>query len=100
MNLDLAETLLRWAGGILAYTALAVVFYGIWRGARRPSGRTTGKAAGWLRSPLFYFLTSAAFLVISIYFWKPFPLDLLPGGRLALLVAGSVIYFPGMLFLL
>jgi protein-S-isoprenylcysteine O-methyltransferase Ste14 len=100
MSLELAETLLRWGGGLMAYIALAVVFYGIWRGTRRPSGRTSGRAAGWLRSALFYILATACFLGISIYFWKPLPLDLPAGGRLACLVAGAIIYFPGIAFLL
>ena len=100
MNLELAETLLRRLGGLLAYAALAVVFYGIWRGTRRPAGRTSGRAAGWLRSAVFYFLATAGFLGFSIGFWKPLPLDLQPGARLALLIAGSLIYFPGIAFLL
>ncbi len=100
MNPDELEPIVRWAGGVLAYTALAIVFYGIWRGARRPSGRTSGRAAGWLRSALFYFLATAGFLVISTYFWRPLPLDVPPGGRLICLAAGALIYFPGLAFLL
>ncbi len=100
MNLDRIETLLHWAGGLLAYAALAIVFYGIWRGTRRPSGRTSGRAAGWLRSALFYLLATASFLGLSIFFWKPLPLDLAKGTRLALLVIGSLVYFPGIAFLL
>jgi protein-S-isoprenylcysteine O-methyltransferase Ste14 len=100
MDLELAETILRRAGGLFAYATLAIVFYGIWRGTRRPSGRTSGRAAGWLGSALFYLLTTASFLAISIYFWRRLPLDLTPGGRLACLLAGSVFYFPGMAFLL
>lgn len=100
MNLALAETILRRAGGLLAFAALAVVFYGIWGGTRRPSGRTSGRAAGWLRSALFYLLATAGFVAISIYFWKPLSLDLPPGGRLAGFAAGVLIYFPGMALLL
>jgi len=100
MNLDRIETLLHWAGGLLAYAALAVIFYGIWRGTRRPSGRTSGRAAGWLRSALFYFLATTAFLAFSIIFWKPLPLDLPAWARLVLLVLGSLLYFPGVAFLL
>jgi hypothetical protein len=100
MNLELIERILRWSGGLLAYATLAVVFYGIWRGTRRPSGRTSGRAAGWLRSALFYFLATAGFLGLSIGFWKRLPLDLLPGGRLAFLVAGAILTFSGLAFLL
>jgi protein-S-isoprenylcysteine O-methyltransferase Ste14 len=100
MNLNLIETLLRLSGGLLAYATLAIGFYGIWRGTRRPAGRTSGRAAGWLRSALFYCLATAGFLGFSILFWKPLPLDLPSGARLALLIAGSLIYFPGIVFLL
>ena len=100
MSLELAEVILRRAGGLLAYAALAVVSYGIWRGTRRPSGRTSGRAAGWLRSALFYFLATTCFMVTSIYFWKPLTLDLSAGGRLACLAGGALIYFPGMALLL
>ena len=100
MNLELAEIILRGAGGLFAFTTLAVVFYGIWRGTHRPSGRTSGRAAGWLRSALFYFLATAGFVGISIGFWKPLPLDLLPGVQMILLIAGSLFYFPGLALVL
>jgi protein-S-isoprenylcysteine O-methyltransferase Ste14 len=94
------EKILRFAGGVLAYTALAIVFYGIWRGTRRPSGRTSGRAAGWLRSAAFYLLATAAFLGFSIFFWKPIPIELPGAVRLTLLIIGSLLYFPGIAFLL
>jgi protein-S-isoprenylcysteine O-methyltransferase Ste14 len=100
MNLELAETLLHWAGGLLAWAALGIVFYGIWRGTRRPSGRTSGRAAGWLRSALFYLLATACFLALSIFFWKPLPVSLSPLERLACLAGGALVYFPGIAFLL
>jgi protein-S-isoprenylcysteine O-methyltransferase Ste14 len=100
MDLKLAEIIVRWAGGGLAYTTLAVVFYGIWRGTRRPAGRTSGRAAGWLRSSLFYVLATAGFLFFSAIFWKPLPLDLPQWFQVALLIVGSLLYFPGIAFLL
>jgi hypothetical protein len=62
MSLELVETFLRWVGGLLADTVLGIVLLGIWRGTRRPSGRTSGRAAGWLRSALFYLLATICFL--------------------------------------
>jgi len=100
MNLELAEILLRWAGGLMAYTALVIVLFGIWRGTRRPSGRTSGRAAGWLRSALFYLLATTCFLAISIYFWKPLPVSLSLVDRLVCLAIGALVYFPGIAFLL
>jgi protein-S-isoprenylcysteine O-methyltransferase Ste14 len=100
MNLRLSETILRALGGLLAYAGLAVVFYGIWRGARRPAGRTSGRAAGWLRSVLFYGLAGLSFLGLSIAFWRPLPVPLLEGIHLILLITGSALYFPGMALVL
>jgi len=100
MNLEFAEILLRLAGGLMAYTVLGIVLFGIWRGTRRPSGRTSGRAAGWLRSALFYLLATTCFLAISIWFWKPLPVSLSLVERLACLVIGALVYFPGMTFLL
>jgi protein-S-isoprenylcysteine O-methyltransferase Ste14 len=94
------EILLRWLGGLLAYAALAIMLYGIWRGTRRLPGRTSGQAAGWLRSSSFYFLATTIFLILSVIFWKPFPADLSPVARLACLVTGALLYFPGMALLL
>jgi protein-S-isoprenylcysteine O-methyltransferase Ste14 len=94
------ETILRQAGGILAFLSLAVVLYGIWQGARRPTGRTSGRMASWLHSPFFYFLATAAFLGISIAFWKPIPLFLKPDVHLAVIISGSIIFFPGIILLL
>jgi protein-S-isoprenylcysteine O-methyltransferase Ste14 len=100
MSLEFAESLLRLAGGLSAYTVLGIVLFGIWRGTRRPSGRTSGRAAGWLRSALFYLLATTCFLAISIYFWKPLPVNLSVVERLIYLVIGAILYFTGMAFVL
>jgi protein-S-isoprenylcysteine O-methyltransferase Ste14 len=94
------EILIRWSGGLLAYAALAIILYGIWRGTRRLPGRTSGRAAGWLRSALFYFLATFFFLILSIIFWKPLPIDLSPAACWVSLIFGTLLYFPGMAFLL
>lgn len=100
MNLEMIETMLRWFGGLMAWGALGVVLYGIWCGTRRPAGRTSGRAAGWLRSAAFYLLATALFIAFSVIFWKPLPLTLSPSIRSLALVVGALIYFPGLAFLL
>lgn len=100
MTLEMIETWLRWLAGLLAWTTLGVALYGIWRGTRRPVGRTVGRTAGWLRSVAFYLLTTALFLAVSIIFWKPLPLAPSPGIRALVLAAGTLIYFPGMTFIM
>jgi protein-S-isoprenylcysteine O-methyltransferase Ste14 len=100
MNLGIIETLLCWFGGLMAWVTLGVVLYGIWRGTHRTAGRTSGRAAGWLRSAAFYLLATTLFLAFSAIFWKPLPLTLSSSIRSLALVAGALIYFPGLAFLL
>ncbi|GER79189.1 MAG: hypothetical protein DPW21_00335 [Anaerolineae bacterium] len=100
MTLAMIETLLRWFGGMIAYTTLGIILYGIWRGTRHPTGRTAGRAAGWLRSPAFYALMTLLFLAVSVIFWKPLLPTLPPDIRALFLVAGALLYFPGMAFVL
>ena len=100
MTLEMIETLLRWSSGLIAWATLGVVLYGIWRGTRRPAGRTTGRAAGWLRSPLFYLFTTALFVGSSVALWRPLPLVFSMQARAWMLALGSLAYFPGMAFVL
>ena len=95
MSLETAETILRWAGGALAFTTLGVIFYGIWRGIQQRAGRQVGIAPGMLRSPLFYIAASAIYFAVCILLWQPLPLELSPPARLAALVCGSGLFFPG-----
>lgn len=100
MTLEMIETWLGLAGGLMAWTTLGVVLYGIWRGTRRPAGRLSGQAAGWLRSSLFYLLATTLFLAFSLVFWKPLPLTLSTAFRELALAAGALTYFPGLSFVL
>jgi protein-S-isoprenylcysteine O-methyltransferase Ste14 len=100
MNLEMTETWLRWLAGLLAWTTLGVVLYGIRRGTRRPAGRSSGQASGWLRSSLFYLLTTALFLAFSIVFWKLLPFTFSPAVRALFLASGALMYFPGLAFVL
>lgn len=100
MTLAMIEILLRWFSGLIACITLGSVLYGIWRGTHRPAGRTSGRAAGWLRSAAFYLLTTMLFLVLSVIFWKPLPLTLSPSTHSLALVIGALIYFPGMALVL
>jgi protein-S-isoprenylcysteine O-methyltransferase Ste14 len=88
-------SVIHWFGGLAAWGALALLMFGIWQGTRRTPGHTSGRAAGWLRSPLFYALALIAFLAISIAGWQPLPLDLPPSYDWLALLLGSLFYFPG-----
>jgi len=94
-----AETIIQLLGGLLAYATLGIVLYGVWRGTRRQAGRTTGLNASWLRSPWFYLASCALFFGIAYLGWKPLPWKISPSVQLWMLVVGSLVYFPGMGFL-
>jgi protein-S-isoprenylcysteine O-methyltransferase Ste14 len=100
VNLEFFEIILRWSGGLLAYTTLGVIFYGVWRGTQRPAGRTIGRMGAWLRSPWFYLASSALFFGLCVLIWLPLPLNRLPQTRVWMLGFGSMLYFPAMLLTL
>jgi protein-S-isoprenylcysteine O-methyltransferase Ste14 len=100
MNLEAVEPIIRWMGGLLAYTTLGVIFYGVWRGTQRQSGRMVGLAGGWLRSAWFYLASSVLFFSICYFGWKPLPLTVPPSIRAWMLALGSLSYFPGLSFAL
>ena len=100
MNLELLIGAIRWLGGLLACSTLGVVIYGIWRGTQRQPGRTTGRTGAWLRSPLFYLITSTLFFGLCFLGWKPLPLQVSPTSHAWVLAVGSLLYFSGMLLVL
>jgi len=100
MFLGIIGTVLCWIGGLLAFTTLGGILFGIWRGIHRQAGRTSGPAASWLRSAAFYLIATALFIAVSVLLWKPLPIPLSPRMRGLALVAGALIYFPGLAFVL
>ena len=96
MKIESIESIIQWLGGLLAYIALAVMLYGVWRGTRRQAGRITGQMGGYLRSPWFYLVTSALFFGICYLGWVSLPLTNSLQNRAWMLVFGSLLYFPGM----
>jgi protein-S-isoprenylcysteine O-methyltransferase Ste14 len=93
-------TILKWLGGLLAYTVLGIILYGIWRGTHRPAGLTTGLNGSWLRSPWFYIISSALFFGISYIGWIPLPWTVSSSTRVWMLIFGALLYFPGILLVL
>lgn len=98
--LKVLETIIQWMGGLLAYSTLGIIFFGIWRGTQRQAGLTTGFTGTWLRSPWFYLASSALFFGFCYFAWIPLLLTVLPTIRAGMLVAGVLLYFPGMGFTL
>jgi protein-S-isoprenylcysteine O-methyltransferase Ste14 len=100
VNLEIVDIIVRWMGGLLAYTTLGVVLYGIWRGTQRQAGRTTGRTGSWLRSPWFYLVSSALFFGLCYFGWIPLLLTFSPPARAWMLALGSLLCFPGISFVL
>ncbi|HJW90322.1 MAG TPA: isoprenylcysteine carboxylmethyltransferase family protein [Anaerolineales bacterium] len=100
MSLAIVEDLIRWIGGLFALLTLAVIFIGIWQGARRTIGTTTGRSPGLLHSPLFYLAASSVFFGGCLLLWRPLPITVSAPARAAVLILGTLLYFPGMAFTL
>lgn len=100
MDIQTFESVIQWLAGLLAYAALGVVLFGVWRGTRQQAGRAVGLSANWLRSWWFYLASSVFFLGVAYLGWKSLPLTISSSTRVAMLILGSLLYFPGMLFLL
>ncbi len=94
------ESIIQWLGGMLAFTVLGLVLYGVWRGTQRQAGRTTGLNGSWVRSPWFYLASVMLFFSIAYFGWIPLPWTVSSSTRLWMLVIGSLLYFPGMSFAL
>jgi hypothetical protein len=94
----LIEIVIRWLGGLLAYSTLVVLLYGIWRGTQRKAGRVTGLNGSWLSSQWFYLASALLLFGICYFGWSPLPWSAPTKYRVWMLVLGSLFYFPGMLF--
>jgi protein-S-isoprenylcysteine O-methyltransferase Ste14 len=92
------ETTIQWTGGALAYAALGLVLYGVWRGTQRKAGRTTGRTGHFLRTWWFYFVSVILFFSMGYFGWVPLKWTVTPEVRFWMLSIGSLLYFPGMVF--
>jgi protein-S-isoprenylcysteine O-methyltransferase Ste14 len=92
----IANGALHWLAAVLAYTILAITFYGVWRGTRRRAARLSGPRARWLAVPWFYLVLTALFLAGCYAAWHPLPLSISTDARTWMSALGSLLYFPGM----
>jgi protein-S-isoprenylcysteine O-methyltransferase Ste14 len=100
MTLELIDTIVRWLAGVLAYSLLGILLFGIWLGTRRQAGLTSGHAGWWLHSPWFYLVSTMLFCVICCLGWIPLPMIFSQASRIWMLALGCLLYFPGMCFML
>ncbi len=96
------NSLARWvglAGAAAAIVTLGIVLFGLWRGKRRPKGRSTGIARWMLRGPV-YLIIGVLFFGTGFLLWRPIPLSLAPLASLLMLVFGTPLYFSGLALVL
>ena len=96
MSTSLFVSIVQWVGGLFAYSTLALVVYGVWRGTQRKAGRTTGRTGHFLRSFWFYLASVILFFSIAYFGWVPLPWKVSGQARFWMLVFGAFLYFPGM----
>lgn len=95
IGLTSINTAVHWIGRLASLATLGILLAGIWRGTRRPAGRTSGRASGWLRSPVFYAFSTALFVGVSVALWRPVALLASPQALAWMLALGLLAYFPG-----
>ena len=96
MTLDGIEYFIRWVGGVMGLATLAFALWqGVWRGLQQHPGRTTGNARKVLRIPLTFIL-GLLWIGVCVILWHPVPFSTSTPVRIAILMAGTLLYFPGL----
>ena len=96
MTLDGIENFIRWIGIATGLATIVVaIWQGVWRGLQQPPGRTTGNARIVLRTPLLLIL-GLLWIGGCVFFWRPIPFSFSTSVRIAALVVGTLLYFPGL----
>lgn len=94
--LEAVERWIRWTGAAAGLACLIFILWqGTWRGLRRPAGRTTGSGGKLLRAPVLG-LIGLLWIGACAILWRPLPVQLSSSARILLLIAGILLYFPGL----
>ena len=100
MAIDIIEKWITGLGAVAGLVTLAIVmWHGVWRGLRRPAGRTTGIADKVLRAPL-QFIIGILWLGACFILWHPILITVSIPARIVSLCLGAMLYFPGLLLYL
>ncbi len=93
--MDAFELWLGRAAGVAGLLTLALALAAMFRSLRRAPGREEPGARRWLRLP-FLAISSVLFLVIGALLWRPIPIRLCVGCRLAADLLGAVVFIGGL----
>ncbi len=95
LNLDAVELWVSGLGAVAVLVTLNSAMRGLWRGYHRPHGRVTGQGDRILRAPLFIMI-SLGYFGLGFILWRPVPLALSTPARVAVLIHGVLLLFPGL----
>ena len=101
--LESIEKFVRRAAGAGMLVFMIMLYLGLWRGLRRAKGRTSGLAPKVLQGLLsFYALVPVSAIGLGLLYllWRPLRLTLSVPLRVAALIAGAALYFPGLALML
>ncbi len=90
------EEVVRSLAGALAWAALALNLYSLWRGTQRRAGRVLGRHARWLGMPSFYLVATLLFIGFAYAGWIPLPVPVLSQAEPWIFVLGALFYFAGL----
>lgn len=96
ISVETVESWVIWAATATGAVILVLPLVRVWSTRRASRGKKSGPASFLTRWP-GVLLASAAFIAIGFLLWKPVPLNLSVSLRWLVLLAGIVLYFPGVI---
>ena len=99
MQLIRFESGMRRLGALALLVTLSAILWGVFRGLRRPAGRTVGRPQRIMNAPT-YLAIGVPYFGLCVLLWRPLPLTLSRPARLAALMLGTLLYFPGLALVL
>ena len=105
MRLETVERSTQWAGAAALLMFMVAMLQGLWRGWHSPMGRVAGPAPGFVRNYTrgawwLYGPGTAIGLWLLHLLWRPIRLISSTPARIAVLVLGALLYFPGIALML
>jgi len=89
----------RLFGSLAMLVPLSTILWGMFRGLDRPLGRKVGQPGRIMHAPT-YLAIGIPYFGLCALLWRPLPLTLSRPVRLAALMLGALLYFPGLALVL
>ena len=99
MQLSRLESQVRRLGALALLITLSTILWGLFRGLRRPAGRRVGQPERIMNAPTYLAIGIPYFGACALL-WRPLPLTLSHPARIAALILGALLYFPGLALVL